>query len=31
VADVHDDEVYDAVAHLLRVGVPLWRREGFGS
>jgi hypothetical protein len=29
VADVHDDEVYEAVAHLLRVGVPLWRREGF--
>ena len=28
VADVHDDEVYDAVAHLLQVGVPLWRREG---
>jgi SseB protein N-terminal domain len=29
VADVHDDEVYDAVAHLLAVGVPLWRRSGF--
>jgi hypothetical protein len=29
VADVHDDEVYDAVAHLLGVGVPLWRRQGF--
>jgi hypothetical protein len=29
VADVHDDEVYEAVAHLLQVGVPLWRREGF--
>jgi SseB protein N-terminal domain len=29
VADVHDDEVYDAVAHLLQIGVPLWRREGF--
>ncbi|HYT10321.1 MAG TPA: SseB family protein [Mycobacteriales bacterium] len=28
VADVRDDEVYDAVAHLLRVGVPLWRRQG---
>jgi hypothetical protein len=28
VADVHDDEVYDAVAHLLQVGVPLWRRQG---
>jgi hypothetical protein len=26
---VHDDEVYDAVAHLLQVGVPLWRRQGF--
>jgi hypothetical protein len=29
VADVHDDEVYQAVAHLLQVGVPLWRRQGF--
>jgi hypothetical protein len=29
VADVHDDEVYDAVTHLLQVGVPLWRRQGF--
>jgi hypothetical protein len=29
VADVHDDEVYDAVAHLLALGVPLWRRQGF--
>ena len=28
VADVHDDEVYDAVAHLLQTGVPLWRRQG---
>ena len=28
VADVHDDEVYDAVAHFLQVGVPLWRRQG---
>ena len=28
VADVHDDEVYDAVAQLLQVGVPLWRRQG---
>lgn len=28
VADVRDDEVYDAVAHLLQVGVPLWRRQG---
>jgi len=28
VADVHDDEVYDAVAHLLEAGVPLWRRQG---
>lgn len=28
VADVHDDEVYDAVEHILRIGVPLWRREG---
>ena len=31
VADVHDDEVYDAVAHLLQVGVPLWRRQGLRS
>lgn len=29
VADINDDEVYDAIAHLLMVGVPLWRREGF--
>lgn len=29
VADVHHDEVYDAVAHLLQIGVPLWRRGGF--
>lgn len=28
IADVHDDEVYDAVSHLLEVGVPLWRRQG---
>ena len=28
VADVHDDEVYDAVARFLQVGVPLWRRQG---
>lgn len=28
VADVHDDEVYEAVSHLLQVGVPLWRRQG---
>jgi hypothetical protein len=28
VADVHDNEVYDAVAHILRIGVPLWRRDG---
>jgi len=28
VADVHDDEVYDAVSHFLRIGVPLWRRQG---
>jgi flavin-binding protein dodecin len=28
VADVHDDEVYDAVSHFLQVGVPLWRRQG---
>jgi hypothetical protein len=29
VADVHDDDVYEAVGQLLQVGVPLWRREGF--
>lgn len=29
VADVHDDEVYAAVAPIVRMGVPLWRREGF--
>jgi hypothetical protein len=28
VADVHDDEVYDAVSHFLQSGVPLWRRQG---
>ena len=28
VADVHDDEVYDAVSHFLQTGVPLWRRQG---
>jgi hypothetical protein len=28
VADVHDDEVYDAVSEFLQVGVPLWRRQG---
>ena len=28
VADVHDDEVYEAVSRLLQVGVPLWRRQG---
>jgi hypothetical protein len=28
VADVHDDEVYDAVSRFLQVGVPLWRRQG---
>ncbi|HEY6746018.1 MAG TPA: SseB family protein [Mycobacteriales bacterium] len=28
VADVHDDEVYDAVSQFLQVGVPLWRRQG---
>jgi hypothetical protein len=29
VADVHDDGVYTAVMPIMRVGVPLWRREGF--
>lgn len=28
VADVHDDDVFDAIAPLLRAGVPLWRRDG---
>jgi flavin-binding protein dodecin len=28
VADVHDNEVYDAVSRFLQVGVPLWRRQG---
>jgi hypothetical protein len=28
VADVHDDEVFEAVSHILQIGVPLWRREG---
>jgi hypothetical protein len=28
VADVHDDEVYDAVSQFVQVGVPLWRRQG---
>lgn len=28
VANVHDDDVYEAVAHLLAAGVPLWRRQG---
>jgi len=28
VADVHDDEVYDAVSQFLQAGVPLWRRQG---
>jgi hypothetical protein len=29
IADVHDDGVYEAVAHIMRIGVPLWRRDGF--
>lgn len=29
VANVHDDGVYDAVAPIVQVGVPLWRRDGF--
>ena len=29
VAEVADDDVYEAVEHLLHIGVPLWRREGF--
>lgn len=28
VADIHDDEIFDAVAHILQIGRPLWRREG---
>ncbi|MBI3686503.1 MAG: SseB family protein [Actinobacteria bacterium] len=31
VADVHDDEVYDAIKHLLHIGVPLWRRDGLAA
>jgi len=29
IADVHDDEVFEAVAHVMQIGIPLWRREGF--
>jgi hypothetical protein len=29
VAEVADDDVYEAIEHLLHIGVPLWRREGF--
>ncbi|HEY9473407.1 MAG TPA: hypothetical protein VIS06_06075, partial [Mycobacteriales bacterium] len=29
VANVRDDGVYDAVAPIVRIGVPLWRRDGF--
>lgn len=28
VADVHDDEVFEAVSHILQIGTPLWRRDG---
>lgn len=28
VADVLDDNVFDAVGYLVHIGVPLWRREG---
>jgi hypothetical protein len=28
VADVHDDGVFEAVSHILQIGVPLWRRDG---
>jgi hypothetical protein len=28
VADVHDDDVFEAVSHILQIGVPLWRRDG---
>lgn len=31
VADVHDDEVFDAMSPLLHAGVPLWRREVAGD
>lgn len=30
VADIHDDEVYDAIGPIMAIGVPLWRREGMG-
>lgn len=29
VAEVADDDVYEAIEHLLHIGVPLWRRDGF--
>ncbi len=29
VADVHDDEVFEAIAPILQLGAPLWRRDGF--
>ena len=29
VANVHDDGILDAVDPIVRVGVPLWRRDGF--
>lgn len=29
VADVRADDVYDAVAPVMRLSVPLWRRDGF--
>jgi hypothetical protein len=29
VAEVADDDVYGAIEHLLHIGVPLWRRQGF--
>jgi hypothetical protein len=29
VANVRDDEVFEALAHTVQIGVPLWRRDGF--
>lgn len=31
IADVHDDDLFEAVSHMLRMGVPLWRRDGLST